>query len=84
MNDIFDDNLKDTTKTVLPYTELLLNLLGNMSKSSWEKNSELLELDNVAEAYEIAKLIPLEDMKKRGIFWEERYFTIVEKCDLIL
>ena len=69
MNDIFDDNLKDTTKTVLPYTELLLNLLGNMSKSSWEKNSELLELDNVAEAYEIAKLIPLEDMKKRGIFW---------------
>lgn len=84
MNVIFDDNLKDTTKTVLPYTELLLNLLGNMSKSSWEKNSELLELDNVAEAYEIAKLIPLEDMKKRGIFGEERYFTIVEKCDLIL
>lgn len=72
LDELFLTNEHGATSAELANTEMLVDILSHMSKHTWEENSKLVTLEQMAEIFELSKQIPDFLLRRRALYFSAK------------
>ncbi|KAL3232764.1 hypothetical protein RNJ44_04680 [Nakaseomyces bracarensis] len=72
IEELFLSNDNNSPSLPLANTEMLVSILSDMSKHTWEENSSVITLEQLADIFEIAKQVPENLIKRRALYFSAK------------